>query len=1234
MRRLVVSTVLLLLAGLGAATVWLLYTEAGLQWALARAQARLPGTLTFATVSGRLAGPIHATDAAYRSDTLELRVGAAQLDWRPWALLYGRLHVVALHVSDITIDSRPQATRAQTPVRWQLPIALRIDRGELQRLHLRRDDKEIFQVDNAGLALRASGGNIRVADLRIDAPTLALTANGELDSDAGIRIDWRFAPPGLAQWTGSGTLRGELPRLQLQQHVSQPTNAVIDAEVDLAAGPRFAARLSLDKTEVNRIRPEWPAIAVSGRVDARGGIDDFESDARLLAEFQMQPLNIDATLARRGSRLLLRRAELSLPNLPGRLFAEGHVDLATAPTPLSLRLNWRDLRWPGVHMLASPDGKAELTGTIGAYRLQAQSSFTLSDLPPLQARLAAHGDAAELTLDTLTIAALNGTLTGTGRLQREPWRWQLALRGEGFDPGAQWPAWPGAIALNARVHGSYRAARLRNELAISSLSGTIDDRPVIASGTWRLDGTQHEIADLRARIGTAHLQAHGHIARTWDIAADIAAPHLGALWPAASGSVTGNVRLSGVRQAPVLEGGWNVARLHYNDYTIEKLDATFRLDGSNRTRSTLAANARRLRHGARTIDTARLTADGRLDDHALRLHVQTADTDVSTELRGGYAARAWAGRIHALAIAAAYGKWSLHEPAPLRVAAARVTAGPLCLQAAAAGRVCGDADLPAVGPGQATLRAQALPLAWLNPLLPGALRLRGDLDANVEARFDDRRPISANAEIKLSPGALHAPDDERAALVFDGGTGHVRLDDGGLRANVHVALAADDTVSAELVLPRFRPQAAAGDDQPLAGRVRAQLHDLSRFSGLLIDLDTPRGRVDVDFTLGGTLAAPTLRGAATLAEASANVPALGIRVRKVNLRASGDGTRALRIDGGAASGPGELAVDGTLALHEDSAWDVRLRASGQRIEVANIAQAWVLASPDLRLAARPGWIQLQGSVDIPEATLKPKPPTQPVSPSSDVVMINAPDAAEGAGGRWAVESQVRISLGEKVAFDGFGLTGNITGGLVAVDSPERITTARGELRINDGEYEAYGRKLEIERGRLLFAGGPVDNPGIDARAVRRVENVTAGIAIGGTLKSPELSLFSEPALSESDTLSYLLFGRPLQSTSGAQGRALASAATALKLSGGERIAEHLGARFGIEEVGIESGSTSDEASLVLGKHLSPRLYVNYSIGLFEQINVLRLRYQLSTHWALQVESGTYAGADLLYTIER
>src|SRR5690606_31330898 len=196
-----------------------------------------------------------------------------------------------------------------------------------------------------------------------------------------------------------------------------------------------------------------------------------------------------------------------------------------------------------------------------------------------------------------------------------------------------------------------------------------------------------------------------------------------------------------------------------------------------------------------------------------------------------------------------------------------------------------------------------------------------------------------------------------------------------------------------------------------------------------------------------------------------------------------------------------------------------------------------------------------------------------------------------------------VLLGDDVRFEGFGLAGKIAGNVVLVDAPNQATTARGELRVAEGEYEAYGQRLRVERGRLLFVG-PVTNPGIDARAVREIEQITVGVEVKGTLRAPQLTLFSDPAMAQTDVLSYLLFGRPLEGASAAEGRSLAAAARALQLAGGERIARRIGAAFGFEEVDIETGSTNEAAALVLGRQLSPRLYINYSIGLFESENVL------------------------------
>jgi translocation and assembly module TamB len=55
---------------------------------------------------------------------------------------------------------------------------------------------------------------------------------------------------------------------------------------------------------------------------------------------------------------------------------------------------------------------------------------------------------------------------------------------------------------------------------------------------------------------------------------------------------------------------------------------------------------------------------------------------------------------------------------------------------------------------------------------------------------------------------------------------------------------------------------------------------------------------------------------------------------------------------------------------------------------------------------------------------------------------------------------------------------------------------------------------------------------------------------------------------------------------------------------------------------------------MLGKHLSPRLYIGYGIGIFERFNAFRMRYTLSKHWNLQAETGLESGADLFYTLER
>jgi translocation and assembly module TamB len=305
----------------------------------------------------------------------------------------------------------------------------------------------------------------------------------------------------------------------------------------------------------------------------------------------------------------------------------------------------------------------------------------------------------------------------------------------------------------------------------------------------------------------------------------------------------------------------------------------------------------------------------------------------------------------------------------------------------------------------------------------------------------------------------------------------------------------------------------------------------------------------------------------------------------------------------------------------------------------NTPEAKIHASPDLQLAINMEQASISGRIDIPRAQLRPRqPPPSAVSVSPDQVIVLEHEQ-DVVTARYPVEARVRIVLGDDVDIDGLGLTGKLHGDVLVVNAPGQPASASGELSVSDGRYEAYGQQLTIRTGRLLFAGGAVTEPGLDIEAVRKpAADVLVGVKARGKLRAPKFTVFSEPSMSQSAQLSWLVLGRPLEGgTSASEQSALQTAALMMGLSGGESIGKRLGEQLGFDEVsvGSEPGADVNQASLLVGKYLTPELFVSYGIGLFEPVSTLRLRYTLSSRWKLVGEaSALSSSADLMYEIER
>jgi len=282
-------------------------------------------------------------------------------------------------------------------------------------------------------------------------------------------------------------------------------------------------------------------------------------------------------------------------------------------------------------------------------------------------------------------------------------------------------------------------------------------------------------------------------------------------------------------------------------------------------------------------------------------------------------------------------------------------------------------------------------------------------------------------------------------------------------------------------------------------------------------------------------------------------------------------------------------------------------------------------------------IEAFGEVRVPEAAVElGEDDPEAVTASRDVVFVRLPPgSAREPTDEIDLAARVRILFGEEVRVTGLGLEAEVRGSLLVVEEPGRLTRATGELDLGGGTFAAYGARLEIERGRLIFADSPVTNPAIDLRASRRAGGVVAGIQAHGTLEQPRVTLWSEPPMPQAEQLSYLILGRPLGDASTQEGDLLTRASRSLGLRGGRYLAGRLGSVFGLEEARIETGEGGfEEASLVLGKFLSPRLYVAYGVGLFEEgANSLLVRYLLSEKLTLEALTGESTRADVLYVIE-
>ncbi len=1233
---------------------WLLATESGLRFIWGQLAPRLPAEIGVEQVAGRLSGPLQLSGLHYAAAGTAVSVAKVEFDWRPSALLSGRLQLDRLAVSgvDLTLPASSDEPPPEQPAgplslpEIAPPLPVVVEGIEVTAVTIRPAAGEPVVLEQARLAARLDAATgLTLTELAAAGPwgQLQLTGHSGLTAAAplALNLSGEARLPQLpAPLTLTAQLAGSVGVPELAAQLSGAVGAQIDAQAAwIGAAVNWSAKVVLEPTTLADFDPQLPPLSVAGRLSAEGAGEQAQAQADLSLH---DPASGDWRVAlqakRQAAPLQLEELQVAAAEGASRLSASGSWD--GAAQQLALSSQWQALRWPlsGEPQASSESGQLEAQGGIDALAITAQAGWQVSGLPAGTLDLSAQASQHGVQIDRLGLGWLAGEWVTNGQID---WAgspsFQLQLALDGVDPGEIDPRWQGTVAARLAAQGELGETP-RIAATIEQLEGRLLDAPLSGQGQLQLVGENLTISQLRLASGDAQLEADGELAEQWGVNWRLALPRLGQFVPEASGSIKGSGRIEGPRQTPHLLAQLGSERLRMGGQGVEQLTLDADVDTSATGLWQLAAKA----DGVQLPDQGRfdqltLTAQGSSAAHTIKLAGSGPERELALVADGGLSGGEWHGTLHDGRIVwPAAGSWQQGAAAELQAGGEAFALTPFCLKE-------GEAQLCLAAAGgasrwQGEIDLSQLPLSRLLPERPD-LKTAGSLALKGQVAMAGERLEQLNLEGAVSGGALswQTEGGEKIETGFDTFTLTAHQQGADLLGALHLALSAGGRLDSDLRIQQWQ-QGPIGN-RPLSGTLAVNFAQLDWVAPLVPGDMEPHGRLQGELHLGGEVAMPEVSGQLAIADGAVVVPAAGIAVTGVELAVASAEDKSLGVSGRAQLGMGELRLDGRVVVPQPERpdhWQVDLKAAGQQLLVAHLPEARVVASPDLTLAVTPEQVEVTGKIEIPEADIGLPNSQSSVGVSEDVVVVDRQQPTEAAKAQRLL-AKLTLIFGDAVRLSGAGFSGRLTGTLTVEQLPGEVPRGRGELSVVDGVYEAYGQKLSLDRGRLLFSGGPVDNPALDLRAVRTIEEdgVVAGVEVSGRAQKPEIRLFSEPPMEEANILSYVMLGRPLYGASKSEAMGLQQAAAALGMAGGSRVAKQIGEQFGLDQVEVDAGAGSGQAAVVLGKYLSPRLYVQYLVGMAEAAATWRLRYQWTKHWVLQAETGsTNSGGDILFTIER
>ncbi|MBP0597930.1 translocation/assembly module TamB domain-containing protein [Herbaspirillum sp. LeCh32-8] len=950
-----------------------------------------------------------------------------------------------------------------------------------------------------------------------------------------------------------------------------------------------------------------------------------------------------------GGKFALRIAGLDLSQIhrqlkPTQLAGPLELTLAPGAQQIKLALDDRDLT------------------------LRLDSTIKPDQVELAQARLTAGKSRLEATGTLKTVEAMDYAIKGklvdfdpTAVLQAVT---PAPAQGHRNANAAAAPAKP----VQARINMDFDAAgnispELRLKLAFAVHDSSYGELPMGGKGNISLAGKRLLPSKANLQIAGNTVDLDGSFGAAADrLNLKIDAPQLQRLGYGLSGLLQLDGQLTGTQQRPNLRASYRAEQLAFGPHKLRHLagDADLRTNlaagvasPDNRLSLTLEGDGYSGPQAA--LDKLSLNLSGTWADHTLDLQTKGKLLDhpldlafgahgkVTEKTKGNYG---WAGTIAKLENKG-FPRIAMDRPLTLDVAADAVEAGSTRI---AIDRMAVDLKHLSYQQGRIASagQANALDIGRILQIVQEFTGtpppLKTDLVLDADWDFSLAESASGHLQVQRKSGDMRVTTSNGEAAL---GLSELRLrgDFQGqqMRVNGRVNAGRIGTLDlgGDIGLQRIDRLLTLADGSPLNLKARLDVPEVKRVGDLIGPQVSLNGKLGAELSAAGTLGQPKLSGAINGDNLAVTQFDQGIQLKDGIVRIVMDNNvidlRQIEFHGGR----GTLKAGGKVQLDAENP-DLNATITAERLELFASPDRQLMLSGQGTIANVKEQLRVDGKFRVDKA-LFDLPKSSAPKLGDDVVVIrrdgkakvgaNASSkeklqaATEKPAGKFAPVIALAVDLGNDFRFRGSGADLRLTGDMMVRSEPLSPLRATGTIHVADGTYEAFGTKLNIERGIINFQG-PIANPNINILAMRRNQDVEAGVSVTGNANQPRVQLVSEPNVPDDEKLSWMMFGHGTDSSSIGQRSASSQALALVGNMGGKRIAKDIGLdQFSIGS--SESGLTDDQV-VNLGKAITEKITLGYEQSLQGAASVAKATWQISRRWSVVARAGTINGLNILF----